>query len=267
LKRSGRSKEQTELKRSPAWGPRPKAASILRPPIRILTAEEMSLPARHPWPSTIQLAKTFADKALALALLVLLAPLFLVVAILVRLTSPGPVIYRQIRIGIDRRFATSRRGAVARERRAHMLPGRPFVIYKFRTMVDGAENGLGPTWASPGDPRVTPVGRVLRLLRIDETPQFWNVLKGDMSLVGPRPERPSFVNDLIASVPGYAHRLRVKPGITGLAQVEHQYDSCLDDVRTKVHYDLHYIREHGLWLDVKILLKTIIVVLTGRGAR
>ncbi len=141
------------------------------------------------------------------------------------------------------------------------------MIYKFRTMIDGAENGVGPIWAAPSDPRITPVGRILRLLRIDEMPQFWNVLKGDMSLVGPRPERPAFVNDLINKVPGYPHRLRVKPGITGLAQVEHQYDSCLDDVHIKVQYDLRYIREHRLLLDAKILLKTVWVVLTGRGAR
>lgn len=259
---------EAEPKGAPGAAPARRLAAPGRPAIRVLAPEEHATPSRHPWPTAVQLAKTALDKVLAVFFLVLLSPVFLVVAILIKATSPGPVIYRQIRIGIDRRYAPRRRGARSgRDRRRLNLPGRPFVIYKFRTMVDGAENGIGPTWAAPGDPRVTPVGRILRIARIDEMPQFWNVLRGEMSLVGPRPERPAFVNSLVGHVPGYTHRLRVKPGITGLAQVEHQYDSCLDDVHTKVQYDLHYIREHGLMMDLRILVKTIRVVLTGKGAR
>jgi len=256
-----------EQKPASSPGRRPDSLASIRPQIRIIRAQELIPPDRHPWTDSILVFKTLLDRVLALGFLILLAPLFAIVALLVKLTSPGPVIYRQIRIGIDRRFVSPDGVASAGNRRRLNLPGRPFVIYKFRTMIDGAENGVGPIWAAPSDPRITPVGRVLRLLRIDEMPQFWNVLKGDMSLVGPRPERPAFVNDLINKVPGYPHRLRVKPGITGLAQVEHQYDSCLDDVHIKVQYDLRYIREHRLLLDAKILLKTVWVVLTGRGAR
>jgi lipopolysaccharide/colanic/teichoic acid biosynthesis glycosyltransferase len=247
---------------------RPSWVQVGPPPLRVVEPAQFPEVRQHPWPGPTQAAKGVLDKILAALALVVLTPLFAAVAILVKISSPGPVIYRQIRIGIDRRFESREAGpGAAVERRRLKLPGRPFVIYKFRTMVDGAENVLGPTWASAQDPRVTRVGKVLRMLRIDEMPQFLNVLKGDMSLVGPRPERPVFVNDLVDAIPGYAHRLRVKPGITGLAQVEHQYDSCLDDVRQKIQYDLYYIREHDFWLDLRILLKTVWVVLAGRGAR
>lgn len=255
--KSGESRHSTHHFR--LWRPK-----LRRSELKVVRSDSMGAMS-HPWSEFSRSAKGVLDRVLALVALILLAPLFLVVAILVRLSGPGPVIYRQIRIGIDRRFSERDNGQV--ERRRLRLPGRPFVIYKFRTMVDGAESELGPTWAADRDPRVTPIGRILRSLRIDEMPQFLNVLRGDMSLVGPRPERPVFVNDLMDSVPGYAHRLRVKPGITGLAQVEHQYDSCLDDVRQKIQYDLYYIRQRDLWLDCRILFKTVWVVLGGRGAR
>ncbi len=258
---------RSEQRPSPAGAVRPDPSAAARSHIRVIRSEDFEPPNRHPWSDPILTFKTILDKLLAVGFLIALAPLFAIVAILVKATSPGPVIYRQIRIGIDRRFDAKNASGQGGERRRLKLPGRPFVIYKFRTMIDGAENGVGPTWAAPSDPRITPVGRILRLLRIDEMPQFLNVLLGDMSIVGPRPERPAFVNDLINKVPGYPHRLRVKPGITGLAQVEHQYDSCLDDVHIKVQYDLRYIREHRLLLDARILLKTVWVVLTGRGAR
>ena len=125
---------------------------------------------------------------------------------------------------------------------------------------------MGPTWAQKDDPRVTLVGRFLRRFRIDETPQFLNVLLGDMSIVGPRPERPTFVRDLVEQIPEYAIRLRVKPGITGLAQVKHHYDTCLDDVRMKLDCDLEYIRSLSIRSDLRIVLRTVWVVLTMKGA-
>jgi lipopolysaccharide/colanic/teichoic acid biosynthesis glycosyltransferase len=206
--------------------------------------------------------------------LVLAAPLMLITAVLIKLDSPGPVFYSQARIGVNRRrrdrrycqrvdTAFDRRG---RERRREDLHGRPFNIVKFRTMVRDAEKLTGPVWASKNDPRITRIGRILRKTRIDEIPQFWSVLKGDMSLVGPRPERPSFVRDLCAKVDGYHQRLDVKPGLTGLAQVENGYDSSLASVKEKVRFDLKYIRGWSIWTDVRILLKTVVVVVTGKGA-
>jgi lipopolysaccharide/colanic/teichoic acid biosynthesis glycosyltransferase len=133
-------------------------------------------------------------------------------------------------------------------------------------MVNDAEKKSGPVWASKNDPRITRLGNFLRKTRIDEIPQFFNVLKGDMSLVGPRPERPKFVKDLSTQVKDYTHRLEVKPGLTGLAQVENGYDSSIASVVKKVRYDIEYIRTWSVLADVKILLKTVVVVLTGKGA-
>jgi lipopolysaccharide/colanic/teichoic acid biosynthesis glycosyltransferase len=177
--------------------------------------------------------KAALDFALALALLLLLLPLLLLVALLVKLTSPGPVIYRQARLG---------RG------------GRPFLVYKFRTVRQGAEWRPGLRWSTPSDPRVTPVGRFLRRTHLDGLPQLWNVLRGDMSLVGPRPERPEFVPALERALPGYRERLGVRPGVTGLAQVQLPPDTDLDSVRRKLAYDLHYVRQRGPWLDLRLLL-------------
>lgn len=215
--------------------------------------------------------KEAVDRCFALVALLFLLPFFAIVAVAIRLTSAGPIIYRQVRIGINRRTSIHTSGRPAAyydvyDRRTLDLPGKPFIIYKFRTMVDGAEDKVGPTWAGKDDPRITLLGNVLRRLRIDETPQFLNVLKGDMGLVGPRPERPTFVRDLIEEIPEYAIRLRVKPGITGLAQVEHHYDTCLDDVRTKLKFDLEYIRNIGPLRDMKILVRTVWVVLTMKGS-
>ncbi|HEU5169930.1 MAG TPA: sugar transferase, partial [Gemmatimonadales bacterium] len=199
---------------------------------------------------------------LALLALLLLAPVMLVVALLVRLTSRGPALYTQTRVGLDRR-----RGRPFRDnhRRALDLGGQPFTIYKFRTMYANAERDTGPVWASQADPRVTPVGRFLRQYRLDELPQLLNVLKGEMNIVGPRPERPAIFADLRQSIAEYALRQRAKPGITGLAQINQHYDVCLDDVRKKVEYDLEYIRRQSLVEDFKIMLKTIPVVLLRRG--
>ena len=211
----------------------------------------------------------------SLALILLLAPVIVAIAAAVRLTSPGPVIYRQTRVGINRRSGIDRRRLGDRgvpvdrrrvDRRTIASTGRLFRITKFRTMVDGAETRLGPTWASKNDGRVTPLGRFLRHTRLDELPQVFNVLRGEMSFIGPRPERPFFVEKFRRQIPGYMERLTVAPGITGLAQVEHKYDVNVEDVRVKLEYDLRYVRNRGPVQDFLILLKTIRVVVTGSGA-
>ncbi|HEX9660228.1 MAG TPA: sugar transferase, partial [Rhodothermales bacterium] len=143
--------------------------------------------------------------------------------------------------------------------------GRLFTMYKFRTMNDDAESDTGPVWATEDDPRYTRLGRWLRRTRIDEVPQLINVLKGDMSLVGPRPEREFFVEKLVKEVPLYRRRLRVKPGITGIAQVKWKYDQSVEDVRQKVKYDLFYISNMSLRMDLKILFATVRTILSGKG--
>lgn len=190
------------------------------------------------------------------------APIMLVVAALVRLTSSGPVIYTQTRVGLDQR----RPGPGSdNHRRTKDIGGRPFKIYKFRTMQVDAEAGTGAVWATPADPRLTPIGGFLRQYRLDEIPQLFNVLKGDMNIVGPRPERPQLFESLRGNVEHYQLRQRGKPGITGLAQISQQYDGCLDDVRRKVQYDLEYLRRRTLAQDIKIMLKTVPVVLFRKG--
>jgi lipopolysaccharide/colanic/teichoic acid biosynthesis glycosyltransferase len=211
----------------------------------------------------------------SLILIFLLLPLFLIIAVCVKASSPGPAIYQQTRVGINRRSGRDQRrtprapGTIDRrrgDRRVIASAGRLFRIMKFRTMKDGAESTLGPTWAAKNDGRVTSVGRFLRRTRLDELPQLFNVLYGDMSFIGPRPERPFFVEQFRRVIPGYMERLTVPPGITGLAQVEHKYDSTVDDVRLKVEFDLRYLRTRGALTDFRILLKTVRVVLSGSGA-
>lgn len=192
-----------------------------------------------------------------LALLVLL-PLLVLLAILVKATSRGPILYAQTRVGQDRRWRST---LALQERRLEDLGGQVFTIYKFRTMQVDAERASGAVWAQFNDPRVTRLGKYMRMLRLDELPQFWNVLLGDMNIVGPRPERPSIVSRLREDIPEYQARHRVKPGITGLAQVNQRYDTSLDDVRSKVGWDLHYIREQSLLLDLGILIRTVPSVL------
>jgi lipopolysaccharide/colanic/teichoic acid biosynthesis glycosyltransferase len=179
--------------------------------------------------------KRAAEFAAALVLLVLTAPLILLAALLVKLTSRGPAFYTQTRVG---------------------LGGRPFTIYKIRTMIHNCESLTGPRWAIPGDPRVTRVGHFLRMTHLDELPQLLNVLRGDMSLVGPRPERPEFVRELDRALPGYRRRLAVRPGVTGLAQVQLPADSDLNSVRRKLDQDLYYVRACGPWLDFRLLCCT-----------
>jgi exopolysaccharide biosynthesis polyprenyl glycosylphosphotransferase len=178
--------------------------------------------------------------------LALFLPVMLLVAIGVKLTSKGPVFYRQRRVGFS---------------------GRLFTVYKFRSMYTGAEERSGAVWAAKDDPRVTPLGRILRRLRLDELPQFWNVVRGDMSIVGPRPERPEFVDMLAARLPYYRQRLAVKPGITGWAQINHKYGDTELDALVKLEYDLYYIKHIAPALDFYIIFHTLKVMLLQRGAQ
>ncbi len=195
----------------------------------------------QPWEEA---TKRTIDFFFSMLLLVVGLPLWLLVALAIKLESRGTVIYKQDRVGQE---------------------GRNFTLYKFRSMYENAEKHTGPTWADKNDPRVTKVGRIIRKFHIDEIPQFINVLKGDMSLVGPRPERPFFVEQLSKEIPLYKRRLKVKPGITGWAQVKHTYDQNIGDVKVKLQYDLFYIENMSLRLDFKIVLNTLSHVLMGRG--
>jgi lipopolysaccharide/colanic/teichoic acid biosynthesis glycosyltransferase len=204
--------------------------------------------------------------------LLLTLPFFIILPILIKLDSPGPVFYKQLRVGHNRRRRQRRNSGVSdlgrssRDRRRQNFHGRLFEVIKFRTMIADAEKKCGAVWATKNDPRITLLGNIMRKTRMDEIPQFLNILKGDMSLVGPRPERPVFVEELSEKVEDYKKRLDVKPGLTGLAQVENGYDSSIASVVKKVQYDLQYIKDWSVWQDVKIMLKTVVVVVTGKGA-
>jgi exopolysaccharide biosynthesis polyprenyl glycosylphosphotransferase len=187
--------------------------------------------------------KRLIDVLISIFLLILLFPLMLLVAVVIKLDSPGKIIYSQLRTGQN---------------------GKLFKIYKFRSMYEWAEKD-GLKWASIGDTRITRVGYWLRVLRIDELPQLWNVLSGEMSLIGPRPERPEFDIELKNSIPYYELRYLTKPGISGWAQVLYRYGSSVEDSYEKLAYDLYYIKNYSLWLDLVIFFKTIKVVLGGNG--
>lgn len=182
--------------------------------------------------------KRTVDIAVALMILVPSLPVILFFALLVKLTSRGPAFYSQTRVG---------RG------------GRPFTIWKLRSMVVDSERH-GAQWCAKGDPRVTPLGHFLRRSHIDELPQLWNILRGDMSLIGPRPERPEFVPNLEAAIPGYKERLKVLPGVTGLAQIHLPADTDLSSVERKLAMDLYYIKTMTIWMDLRIFLATIVHV-------
>ena len=189
-------------------------------------------PARNGYES----AKTILEFLFALVLLILSAPLIAFAMILVKLTSPGPAIYSQTRIGKG---------------------GKPFTIYKLRTMTHECESLTGAQWCKPGDTRITTVGRWLRKTHIDELPQLWNVLTGNMSLIGPRPERPEFTRSLELAIPLYQHRSRVRPGLTGFAQIQLPPDTDLESVRLKLAYDLHYVNHMSLRFDAVIYVGTL----------
>ena len=199
---------------------------------------------------------------IALVALVLLMPLMILIALAVKFTSKGPIFYSQPRVGLDRRRDDASPGIY---RRVQDLGGMPFRIYKFRTMTVDAERETGAVWASKDDPRITWVGRILRKARLDELPQLFNVMKGEMRIVGPRPERPAIFANLKTQVDNYHVRQRALPGITGLAQINQSYDTSIDSVRTKVQHDLAYIERQSLAEDFRIMLKTIPVVLFRRG--
>ena len=168
----------------------------------------------------------------------------LLTAILIKLESQGPILYRQERVGEN---------------------GRPFTLLKFRSMRVDAEEA-GPVWASKDDDRVTRMGRIIRKIRVDEIPQFWNILRGEMNFVGPRPERPHFVSQLASEIPYYEQRLLIPPGLTGWAQIKYPYGASIEDARQKLQYDLFYVKNQSLILDAIILFETIKIILFGRGA-
>jgi lipopolysaccharide/colanic/teichoic acid biosynthesis glycosyltransferase len=196
--------------------------------------------------------------SVAAILFLITLPIILLTAVMIRLTSKGPIFYMQTRVGLDRRWNRTR---ALNERRREDLGGTPFTIYKFRSMkVDAEVNGQA-VWAKKNDDRVTALGSVLRKTRIDELPQLLNVLRGDMNIVGPRPERPSIFVRLREEIAEYPIRQRVRPGITGRAQVFHNYDTCIDDVRVKVSHDLEYMRRQSMKEDLAIMARTIPVML------
>lgn len=209
-------------------------------------------------------ARRVLNLVVAVIGIIVTIPLWVCIAVAIKLTSRGPVLYTQTRIGIDSRTTEGQRED---PRRKHDLGGRPFQIYKFRTMSVDAEATTGPVWARKNDARVTPLGRILREYRLDELPQLINVLRGEMNVVGPRPERPTIFADLREQIPNYQRRQLTKPGITGHAQINLEYDGSIDDVRQKVAYDLEYIERAGFWEDLKIMANTIPVMLFRRGSR
>lgn len=193
---------------------------------------------------TQKLIKRSADVFMSLVLLFLTLPITILTAIIISLESPGPIFYRQERVGLD---------------------GKSFKMIKFRSMVQNAEKVTGPTWAQKDDPRITKTGRIIRKFRIDEIPQLINVLSGEMSVIGPRPERQYFIDKLKNEIPFYERRLKVKPGITGLAQVKHKYDATMEDVVEKVKYDLYYIENMSVKMDLSIIFYTVFTLLRGKG--
>jgi lipopolysaccharide/colanic/teichoic acid biosynthesis glycosyltransferase len=225
----------------------------------------------------LQTMKRAMDIVISLLLLAALWPVMLVTALLVKLTSRGPVIFRQTRVGLnlrtgDRRTRRAQPPEPPGERRTSLYDrrgvptyGRHFTLYKFRTMRIDAEKD-GAQFARKNDSRITPIGRFLRKTRLDELPQLWNVLKGEMTLVGPRPERPEFLEQLSTQIPNYLQRLGLKPGLTGVAQIVNGYDNEIESFRRKVAFDLLYLQNCCLWNDLKILVRTIRTVLTGSGA-
>lgn len=198
----------------------------------------------EPMPLWEKMVKRLVDIVVSLVVLILTLPFLSIIALMIKLDSFGSIIYKQRRVG---------RG------------GKPFTMLKFRTMYTDAELKTGPTWAKENDPRITKIGYWLRKLRLDEIPQLINVLRGSMSLVGPRPERPHFVDQFKIQIPLYTRRLRVRPGITGWAQIKWKYDSSLDDVKEKTKYDLFYVENISLKMDMKILIITILTMLKGKG--
>jgi lipopolysaccharide/colanic/teichoic acid biosynthesis glycosyltransferase len=219
----------------------PESAMLGRPdlvrvePVAAPPTADRPVSARHGYLTW----KRCFDFLLALVIFLIAAPIIALCMLLVRLTSRGPSLYSQTRVG---------------------LHGRVYRIFKIRTMYHNCEKRSGPQWSQAGDPRVTPLGRFLRRTHLDELPQLWNVLRGEMSLVGPRPERPEFIPTLAQAIPFYRERLNVRPGVTGLAQVQLPPDTDLDSVRRKLACDLYYAQHVSFWLDLRLLLATAAMV-------
>jgi lipopolysaccharide/colanic/teichoic acid biosynthesis glycosyltransferase len=234
-------------------------------PARLDAAKAAKAEVERAWPAwmPVEGPRRWLNVTVALAAIVLTLPLMVLIGVLIKLTSPGPILYRQPRVGRDRRCRGERDG---NHRRSIDCGGKPFTIYKFRTMRVSGGNPNREVWASPDDPRVTRIGRILRQYRLDELPQLFNVLKGDMNIVGPRPEQPGIFHRLMSEIPGYRHRQLVRPGITGWAQVNHHYDASIEDVKRKVGYDLEYVTRQSVLQDLKIMLMTAPTVVFKRGA-
>jgi lipopolysaccharide/colanic/teichoic acid biosynthesis glycosyltransferase len=227
---------------------------------RLADDYERVLALRSPWSRALAAEgpRRALNVTVALLALVLTLPLWIVIALAIRLTSRGPVFYAQERVGLDLRASTP---LASDPRRRLDLGGRPFMMIKFRTMTVDAEKETGAVWARKHDSRVTAVGRLLRHSRLDELPQLINVLRGDMNIVGPRPERPSIFAELREEIPYYAARQRARPGITGYAQVHLEADTSVSDVRTKLRYDLEYLTRQSVLADLFIMARTIPVML------
>lgn len=198
---------------------------------------------KFPLTRTNKAVKRVFDLMLSVPLFLILLPLMLLIGLVVKITSPGPILYRQVRLGQD---------------------GKSFKLFKFRSMRQDAEKATGPIWAKPNDDRVTGFGRIIRRTSLDELPQIWNIIRGDMSWVGPRPERPVFVEQFSSEIPRYMERLRVKSGVTGWAQVNGLRGNT--SVEDRLDYDLYYIENWSLWFDIKIILRTFLAVFKGDGA-
>jgi len=227
-----------------------------------ITTRAASLDEVEQHPHTREGARRALNFFVAAIGIVVTAPIMLTVAVAVKLSSPGPILYRQRRVGLDLRTSTGDNHG-----RTVDMGGRPFTILKFRTMRVATAGEDAEVWASEGDPRITPIGQFLRRTRLDEIPQLFNVIIGDMNVVGPRPEQPAIFQNLRTAVPNYRARQRVRPGITGRAQITLQYDSCLDDVRKKVAADLEYIASQSLLEDLRIMALTAPVMLFRKGSR
>ena len=230
------------------------------PSFRTSKASPEALAADHP--HNHEGARRLLNVAVAAIGIILTAPVMLVIAAAIKLSSPGPVFYRQKRVGLCVRSTYG-----GNHRRKVDIGGRPFTIFKFRTMRPATPGQDAQVWAAQDDPRITAIGQFLRRTRLDELPQLFNVLTGDMNIVGPRPEQPAIFQTLRDEVPGYVYRQRVRPGITGLAQISLQYDSSIDDVRRKVEADLEYIESQSLIEDLKIMARTPAVMLFLKGSR
>jgi len=218
-------------------------------PIKITSAQKTltspsystSVILKHFYPSKV---KVIPDVVFAIVLLIIGLPLWFFIVCVIKLDSKGPIFFKQVRLGKN---------------------NEKFTLIKFRTMIENAEIETGPVWTDKKDPRITFVGKWLRRFYLDEVPQLLNVLKGEMSLVGPRPERPFFVEKLEKEYPLYSRRLKIRPGITGWAQIKHSYDERIEDIREKLKYDFYYIENVDIWLDIKIILTTIGVIVSGKG--